>query len=174
MLESLLLRAPDDSSGGSFVVGSVPSVVATQRPEAGRITSLADLVASVPEAQVRGDPSIPVAGVAYRSSEVDQDWVFFCVPGSKQDGHRYAPEACRRGAAAVVVERWLDVACPQILVPSTRVAMGPMSARFFDRPAERLTLIGVTGTNGKTTITRPPPSLRVADSTFSRLSGVWA
>src|SRR5207248_2183235 len=70
-----------------------------------------------------------------------------------RDGHEFAPAALAAGAAAVVVERWLDVPLPQVLVSSVREAMGPISAAFFGRPSERLTLIGVTGTNGKTTST---------------------
>ena len=153
MPESPLLRAPDASSGGSFVPGSGPSIVATNRPEAARSKPLAELVGAVPEARVRGDASVAVTGLTYRSSEVRPGWLFFCVQGAKTDGHRFAGEVCRSGSSAVVVQRWLDVDCPQVLVPTTREAMGPMSARFFDRPADRLTLVGITGTNGKTTTT---------------------
>ena len=153
MLESPLLRAPDDPSGGSFVTGPGPSTVATHRPEAARSKPLAELAAAIPEARVRGDSAATVSGLTYRSSEVQPGWMFFCVPGAKVDGHRFAAEACRSEASSLVVERWLDVGCAQVLVPSTRVAMGPMSAGFFDRPAEHLVLIGVTGTNGKTTTT---------------------
>lgn len=153
MLESPLLRAPDDQSGGSFVTGSGASIVATDPPEAARTKPLAELMAAVPDARAKGDTDPVVTGLSYRSSEVRPGWLFFCVPGTRVDGHRFAPDACAAGASAVVVERWLDVSCAQVLVPSVRGAMGPMSARFFDNPADRLTLVGVTGTNGKTTTT---------------------
>ena len=162
MLESPLLRAPDASSGGSFIAGSRSSIVATNRPEAARNKPLAELVAAVPEARVQGDEAVAVTGITYRSSEVRPGWLFFCVQGAKADGHRFAAEVCRSGGSAVVGERWLDVDCPQVLVPATREAMGPMSVRqamgpvsaeFYGRPAERLTVVGVTGTNGKTTTT---------------------
>jgi UDP-N-acetylmuramoyl-L-alanyl-D-glutamate--2,6-diaminopimelate ligase len=75
------------------------------------------------------------------------------VPGTRRDGHEFAAAAVARGAVALVVERWLALDVAQVLVPSVRAAMGPISAAFHGRPAERLTLVGVTGTSGKTTTT---------------------
>src|SRR5262249_26105589 len=69
------------------------------------------------------------------------------------DGHRHAAEAVSAGAVALVVERWLPPEVPQARVASVRDAIGPMSAVVFGRPADRMTTIGVTGTNGKTTCT---------------------
>jgi UDP-N-acetylmuramoyl-L-alanyl-D-glutamate--2,6-diaminopimelate ligase len=120
-------------------------------PAAG--TPLTDLLPSFPKAAVRGDAGVTVREVAYRSSEVLPGALFFCVPGAITDGHRFASDANRAGAAVCVVEHWLDISCTQVLVPSTREAMGPVSAAFFGRPTERLTVVGVTGTNGKTTTT---------------------
>jgi UDP-N-acetylmuramoyl-L-alanyl-D-glutamate--2,6-diaminopimelate ligase len=102
---------------------------------------------------VRGDAEVTVRDVAYRSSEVLPGALFFCVPGAITDGHRFASDANRAGAAVCVVEHWLDISCTQVLVPSTREAMGPVSAAFFGRPTDRITVVGVTGTNGKTTTT---------------------
>ena len=118
-----------------------------------RALPLSALVAGVPGTEVRGDPALPVSDLAYHSGDVVPGALFFCVPGARTDGHRFAPDAVARGAAAVVVERWLDVAAVQVRVPSVRRAMGPVSAAFFGRPSSRLTLVGVTGTNGKTTTT---------------------
>src|SRR5207244_1462396 len=78
---------------------------------------------------------------------------FFCVPGTRADGHDFAADAIAHGASALVVERWLDLDVPQVRVPSVRAAMGPISADFFGRPADGLVTVGVTGTNGKTTTT---------------------
>lgn len=103
--------------------------------------------------EVRGDRSVPVGALRYRSAEVEPGALFFCIPGEHTDGHDFAAEAAIRGASALVVERWLPLEIPQALVPSVREAMGPMSAAFHGRPAERLTMVGVTGTNGKTTTT---------------------
>src|ERR1051325_9838947 len=114
---------------------------------------LTGLTASIPGLEIRGDPNAEVTDVVYRSAEVMPGALFFGVPGDHVDGHDFAPEAEQRGAAALVVERWMDVRCAQVLVPSVRSAMGPMSAAFFGRPSTDLALAGVTGTNGKTTTT---------------------
>ncbi len=103
--------------------------------------------------EVRGDRSARVDALRYRSAEVESGALFFCIPGEHADGHDFAAEAAMRGASALVVERWLPLEIPQALVPSVRETMGPMSAAFHGRPAERLTMVGVTGTNGKTTTT---------------------
>jgi UDP-N-acetylmuramoyl-L-alanyl-D-glutamate--2,6-diaminopimelate ligase len=107
---------------------------------------------TVPGATIRGDGATTVAGAAFDSRAVTAGSLFFCVPGGAADGHRFAPDAVRAGAAALVVERWLDLDVPQVLVPSVREAMGPMSAAVFGDPAAGLTIVGVTGTNGKTTV----------------------
>ncbi|HXF57231.1 MAG TPA: UDP-N-acetylmuramoyl-L-alanyl-D-glutamate--2,6-diaminopimelate ligase [Actinomycetota bacterium] len=114
---------------------------------------LGELLGQVPEARLRGEPEAPVAGLAYRSSDVRPGWLFFCVPGTRADGHDFAPQAVAAGAAALVVERWLELPCAQVLVPSVRRAMGPISAAFYGHPSRGMTLVGVTGTNGKTTFT---------------------
>jgi UDP-N-acetylmuramoyl-L-alanyl-D-glutamate--2,6-diaminopimelate ligase len=116
---------------------------------------LHQLLDRVPRAEVVGDARLPIAGIGYRSAEVRPGWLFFCVPGTKVDGHRFAPEAVSGGAGAVVVERRLDLPAEviQVLVPSVRRAMGPIAAAFYGRPAEAMTVVGVTGTNGKTTTT---------------------
>jgi UDP-N-acetylmuramoyl-L-alanyl-D-glutamate--2,6-diaminopimelate ligase len=113
---------------------------------------LAVVAASVPGSAVRGDPATRVAEAALDAREVGPGALFFCVPGRSADGHDFAGSALAAGAAALVVERWLPHDAPQVLVPSVRRAMGPMSAVVFGDPASSLTLAGVTGTNGKTTV----------------------
>jgi UDP-N-acetylmuramoyl-L-alanyl-D-glutamate--2,6-diaminopimelate ligase len=115
--------------------------------------SLCDLLADLVDAEVRGDGSTPVAAVGYRSDEVTPGSLFFCVPGGRVDGHDFAEEAVGRGASALVVDHWLPVDVAQARVPSVREAMGPVAAAFYDRPADRMTVVGVTGTSGKTTVT---------------------
>jgi UDP-N-acetylmuramoyl-L-alanyl-D-glutamate--2,6-diaminopimelate ligase len=107
---------------------------------------------AVPAAEIRGDAAIPVAEVGFDSRRVARDALFFCVGGAQADGHDFAGEAIRSGAVALVVERWLDIDRPQILVPSVRQAMGPIAAVVFGEPARSLAIVGVTGTNGKTTV----------------------
>ena len=114
---------------------------------------LRDLLAELPTVEVVGDVTVPIAGIAYRSAEVRPGWLFFCVPGATVDGHSFAATVVAAGAVAVMVERRVDVAVPQVIVPSLRQAMGPVAAAFYGRPSRRLTMIGVTGTNGKTTTT---------------------
>jgi UDP-N-acetylmuramoyl-L-alanyl-D-glutamate--2,6-diaminopimelate ligase len=116
---------------------------------------LFELLDDLRETEIRGDAAVPVSGVAYRSSDVGPGSLFFCVPGSRRDGHDFADDAAAGGASAVMVERWIDLPgrVTQVRVPSVRAAMGPVAAAFYGRPADRLLLIGVTGTNGKTTTT---------------------
>jgi UDP-N-acetylmuramoyl-L-alanyl-D-glutamate--2,6-diaminopimelate ligase len=120
-----------------------------------RDVPLSRLIAAVPGARARDDRGgeVSVTDVAYRSGEVRPGALFFCVPGEHVDGHDFASVAEGAGAVAVVVERPVEVGCTQVVVPNVRRAMGPMSAVFFDRPSERFPLVGVTGTNGKTTTT---------------------
>jgi UDP-N-acetylmuramoyl-L-alanyl-D-glutamate--2,6-diaminopimelate ligase len=115
--------------------------------------SLADLAAAAPNAEVRGDPAVRVTDVTYRSGDVVPGSLFFCVRGDHVDGHAFAPAADAAGAAAVVVDRDVPVRCAQVLVPSVRESMGPVSAAFFGHPSGRFPVVGVTGTNGKTTTT---------------------
>jgi UDP-N-acetylmuramoyl-L-alanyl-D-glutamate--2,6-diaminopimelate ligase len=77
--------------------------------------------------------------------------LFFCVPGEKADGHEFGPAAVEAGAAALVVERELELDVAQVVVPDARAAMAPLAARFWGDPTKDLRVIGITGTNGKTT-----------------------
>ena len=92
-----------------------------------------------------------ISSLAYDSRAVSDGALFFCVPGFTSDGHRFAAAAVEQGAAALVVERPLGLGVPELEVESVRVAMAPLAARFYGEPAERLQVVGVTGTNGKTT-----------------------
>jgi UDP-N-acetylmuramoyl-L-alanyl-D-glutamate--2,6-diaminopimelate ligase len=94
---------------------------------------------------------IEIAGLAYDSRKVMPGTLFFCVPGFRRDGHDFAARALQDGAVALVVERPLGLGVPEIVVPSMRAAMGPLAARFHGDPTDRLKVVGITGTNGKTT-----------------------
>jgi UDP-N-acetylmuramoyl-L-alanyl-D-glutamate--2,6-diaminopimelate ligase len=130
-----------------------PPAIGPPPPKLARTKPLSALLASMPGAKVRGDPDVAITDITYRSGDVAPGSLFFCVPGSVEDGHDFAVEAARRGAPAIVVERWVAPDACQVRVPSVREAMGPVSAAFFDHPSRRLTVVGVTGTNGKTTTT---------------------
>ncbi len=110
-------------------------------------------VATAADAELIGDPTVMVAEAAYDSRHVAPGSLFFCVPGDHVDGHAFGADAVAAGASALVVERPLDVDVPQLHVRSVREAMGPMSAVVFGHPARDLRIVGVTGTNGKTTTT---------------------
>jgi UDP-N-acetylmuramoyl-L-alanyl-D-glutamate--2,6-diaminopimelate ligase len=94
---------------------------------------------------------VEIGGLAYDSRAVRGGELFFCVSGFEQDGHEFAPQAVAQGAAALVVERPLGLGVPEVLVASARAAMGPIAARFYGDPTAGLRVVGVTGTNGKTT-----------------------
>jgi UDP-N-acetylmuramoyl-L-alanyl-D-glutamate--2,6-diaminopimelate ligase len=95
--------------------------------------------------------AVEIAGLAYDSRAVRPGTLFFCVPGFRRDGHDFAAQAVVDGAAALVVERPLGLGAPEVLVPSVRAAMGPVASRFYGDPSVALNVIGITGTNGKTT-----------------------
>ena len=98
-----------------------------------------------------GAPDVPIAGLAYSSRSVCPGALFFCVPGFTSDGHEFAGEAVARGAAALVCERPLGLGVPEVVVEDVRAAMGPIAARFHGDPTATLRVVGITGTNGKTT-----------------------
>jgi UDP-N-acetylmuramoyl-L-alanyl-D-glutamate--2,6-diaminopimelate ligase len=112
---------------------------------------LDELVAAAGDARIVGDPSVEVAGLAYDSRRAGPGTLFFCVVGERRDGHEFAAQAVAAGATALVVERELPLGAPQVVAPSARAAMAPLAARFHGDPTAALRVVGVTGTNGKTT-----------------------
>jgi UDP-N-acetylmuramoyl-L-alanyl-D-glutamate--2,6-diaminopimelate ligase len=94
---------------------------------------------------------VDIADLAYDARRVTPGALFVCVPGLKADGHDFAPDAVRNGAAALVVERELELPVPQLVVASAREAMALAADAFFGYPTRELQVAGVTGTNGKTT-----------------------
>jgi UDP-N-acetylmuramoyl-L-alanyl-D-glutamate--2,6-diaminopimelate ligase len=106
--------------------------------------------ALAPKAVV-GRAPVELTDLAYDAESVRPGTLFFCVPGSRRDGHEFAADAVASGAVALVVERPLELAVPQVVVDDARPAMADAADAFFGRPTERLEVAGVTGTNGKTT-----------------------
>lgn len=125
--------------GGSRAAGNVTEAHLSQL--------FAGTGATFPEADAR------VTGLSYRSDLVRSGDAFFCIPGLRHDGHEFAADAVARGAVVLVVDHALSLDVPQVVVPDTRVALATAAARFFGDPTERLTVVGITGTNGKTTTT---------------------
>jgi UDP-N-acetylmuramoyl-L-alanyl-D-glutamate--2,6-diaminopimelate ligase len=112
-----------------------------------RLSHLAGAVAGL----VVGDAEI--LDLAYRSQDVTPGALFIALRGAHADGHDFAPEAVERGAVALMVERELDVAVPQVVVADTRADMAQVAVAFFGDPSAELDVVGVTGTSGKTTTT---------------------
>jgi len=102
-------------------------------------------------ARIAGDGSVEVVDLVYDSRKIGPGTLFFCVPGEKVDGHDFAAGAVDAGAVALVVERELELDVAQVVVPDTRAAMAHLAACFYGDPTNELPVVGITGTNGKTT-----------------------
>ena len=114
---------------------------------------------------------VEISDLAYDSRAVRPGTLFFCVPGFTSDGHDYAPTAVEHGAAALVVERPLHLGVPEVQVPDARAAMAPAAAAFHGDPTRALDVVGVTGTNGKTTTAFLVRALLEADGRQTGLLG---
>jgi UDP-N-acetylmuramoyl-L-alanyl-D-glutamate--2,6-diaminopimelate ligase len=112
---------------------------------------LDQLVVGLAGARIAGASDVEIADLAYDSRKVEPGTLFFCVPGEKVDGHEFGRQAVEAGAAGLVVERELELSVPQVVVGDARAAMAPVAAAFWGDPTAQLRVIGVTGTNGKTT-----------------------
>ncbi|MFN0117759.1 MAG: UDP-N-acetylmuramoyl-L-alanyl-D-glutamate--2,6-diaminopimelate ligase [Elusimicrobiota bacterium] len=96
---------------------------------------------------------IVVEGLCYDSRKIKKGDLFFAIPGSQVDGHQYLSQVSTAGAVAAIVEKISDDAIPQIVVPNVLETMALLSNLFFDKPSEKIRVVGMTGTNGKTTTT---------------------
>ena len=109
------------------------------------------LIRALGPVDVVGRRRVEIRELAYDASRATEGSLFFCVPGMRNDGHEFAAAAVLNGAVALVVERPVDVAVPQLVVESSRQAMAVAADAFFGEPTRELDVAGVTGTNGKTT-----------------------
>ncbi len=111
---------------------------------------LAALAAALPEHTLLGDPTRDVRGLAYQSAAVQPGHLFAAIRGFTHDGHTFIPDALARGAVALLVDHPVDAPdAAQIVVPDTRAGLAHLSAAFYGHPSRAMTVIGVTGTNGK-------------------------
>jgi UDP-N-acetylmuramoyl-L-alanyl-D-glutamate--2,6-diaminopimelate ligase len=115
------------------------------------VTAALSTVASHLDGAERRGEDVQVVDATHDSRRAAPDWLFCAIVGACTDGHDHAADAVDRGAAALLVERWLDLPVPQVRVPSVRAATGPAAACVHGRPSDELTVVGLTGTNGKTT-----------------------
>lgn len=118
---------------------------------------LAQLMEGVPFTLVQGSLDTEITDLIYDSRKAAPGLVFVCIVGTQRDSHEFAADCALKGVSALVIQHDIDLAAVPgvtvIRVESSRYAMALMSANLFDRPAEKMTMIGVTGTKGKTTTT---------------------
>lgn len=115
--------------------------------------NLIDLSRPILNKRIVGNIDLHINGIEVDSRKVKSGNLFICLPGFTVDGHDYADKAVENGAAALVCQRELPLAVPQIIVTDSRLAMSIISDIFYEQPSHKLRVIGVTGTNGKTTTT---------------------
>ncbi len=118
------------------------------------LRTLVDAVADRPPFRdliLTGDDQVELTRAVHDSRAVAPGSLFCCVPGEHHDGHDHAAAAVAAGATALLCERPLGLVVPELQVPSVRAAMGPVAAELAGRPSDDLAVVGVTGTNGKTT-----------------------
>ena len=114
---------------------------------------LSKVIRLLKEYKTKNFEDVEIDGISYNSLLTKDRDIFICVRGEAADGHKYAKSAVERGAAALFCEEELDLDVPQIIVNDTKRTMAAVAAAFYDEPSKDINLIGVTGTNGKTTVT---------------------
>ncbi len=95
---------------------------------------------------------VDIKGISYNSNTINSHEIFVCLKGEHVDGHDFAQSAFEKGAVALMCERPLNIEIPQIIVKSTQESIADLAAAFYHHPSNELNLMGVTGTNGKTTV----------------------
>ncbi len=114
---------------------------------------LKELLRDVPVLELRADPETEIRGVAHDSRRVEPGFLFVAVSGFATDGNRFIPMAVERGAAVVVTATRPETELPYVLVEQDRLALALIGRNFYGRPDEQMTMVGITGTNGKTSST---------------------
>lgn len=133
---------------------------------------LAELLKGVEVLSYKGNLDIDISGLTYDSRDTQKGNLFICISGYTQDGHRYVRDAAEKGAAALLVEKDMEpIDLAVVKVRNSREAMPVLAVNFYSNPTDRLKLIGITGTNGKTTTTYLIRSILEADGKKSGLLG---
>ncbi|MGD7664244.1 UDP-N-acetylmuramoyl-L-alanyl-D-glutamate--2,6-diaminopimelate ligase [Brevibacillus laterosporus] len=114
---------------------------------------LRELLAPLLVSHIKGDDQVVITGITADSRNVKPGDLFICLSGFTVDGHEFAAQAVEKGAIAIIAEHEIEVDKTVVIVPDSRRAMAFLADRFFGSPSQKLKLIGVTGTNGKTTTT---------------------
>src|SRR5262249_34551328 len=140
-------RAP---GRGGFAIG----LVGGGRPPAnGWAVTLDELLSGLEGITVMGSRTVEVTGLAYDSRQVRPGDTFFALPGAHHDGTAFVADSLARGAAAIVTAASIEAPVPVVRVPDARVALAEAACTFYGAPSRELRVVGVTGTNGKTTVT---------------------
>ena len=116
---------------------------------------LKDILFGVPLQTVSGSTAVQISGVAFDSRSVTQHFLFVAIKGAHHDGHAHINDAIEKGAVAVLCEQFPDVLTDKvvyILCENTRQALATVASHWYDTPSKALKLIGITGTNGKTSV----------------------
>ena len=114
---------------------------------------LKELLAGISVLEMAADPELNIEAVAYDSRKVTAGGLFVAISGFASDGNRFIPMAMEKGAAVIVTAKKPEQAVPYVLVENDRLALAMIGTNFYGHPAESMTMIGVTGTNGKTSVT---------------------
>ncbi|MFM8848467.1 MAG: UDP-N-acetylmuramoyl-L-alanyl-D-glutamate--2,6-diaminopimelate ligase [Actinomycetota bacterium] len=135
---------------------------------------LAEIVGTIGGSRVlAGPPDVSIVDITHDSRAVVPGSLFCCVRGTLRDGHDFASVAVERGAVAVIVDHELDLpsGVTQILVADVRAAIGPVASELFGNPSRQMTVVGVTGTNGKTTTSHLLGAILSADGVTTSVMG---
>ncbi|HVP37401.1 MAG TPA: Mur ligase family protein, partial [Terriglobales bacterium] len=136
---------------------------------------LRKLLEVLPDKEIYGDIDCNINKLEYDSRKIEKDDLFFAMSGFEQDGHKYINSAIEKGAIACILEKKGDYPLKaQIKVKDTRVALTLISALYYNYPSSKLKVVGVTGTNGKTTITYMLKSIWEKDAEKTGVIGTIA
>ena len=114
---------------------------------------LKELLHGLDVLELHADETLDITGVHYDSRQVMRGGLFIAISGFQTDGHKYIPKAAENGAACIVCEKKPEMQIPYVLVSDARAALAVLGANWFGHPADDMRVIGITGTNGKTTST---------------------
>ncbi len=115
---------------------------------------LSELIKDLKIEKIKGDINIDISGISQNSKTVKEGYLFVCIEGFVMDGHKFIPEAIQRGAGAILLQKDIPINMDisVIKVKDTRKALALLANRYYDYPSRKLKVIGITGTNGKTTV----------------------
>lgn len=132
---------------------------------------LSKLIKNIDVLEVLNFKDIDIKGISYNSNTINSHEIFVCLKGEHVDGHDFAQSAFEKGAVALMCEKPLNIEIPQIIVKSTQESIADLAAAFYHNPTQSLNLMGVTGTNGKTTVAHLVQKIFEANSKKCALIG---